>query len=202
MTKKFFKWCITALLTLAPLILTLVVVFKVLQIAEFIFSSVLRAVLGEKLYYPGMGMITTFIVLALCGYLLEKHNFFRRIFSRFSGLIEKIPGARAIYNFVKNIISLFGSSKKGEFSETVLVKFGDGRYEIGLVTCKDFTGIMPEIAEIEGGLIGIVFPWAFQFAGRPVLIPESMIVKRLKMSPEEALRMVFTGFILLDKNEK
>jgi len=196
--KKIFKRFIKGFLALLPVFVTVFILYRVGSGAESILGKVLKLILSDRFYVPGMGVLAGFLLIILFGFILEV-RLGDKLYSLFCRLLEKIPGVKSIYSAIKSIVDVFSedSSKKKDFNKVVKVSCPDGTSEIGLMTRDDFSGLPEGIADIETDEVAVLLPWSLQMGGRTVLVPKTSI-SFINMPPEQAFKLVFTGFAHLE----
>jgi len=117
---------VVGLLTVAPLVITVWVLFSVVSFLDRAIYSLIPVsfeptVLGVPV--PGLGIIVTFGLLLGMGFLAKTvaGTLFKRISD---ALLSSIPGVRALYGTAKQISEVFFSSDAGKaFKEVVYVPF-------------------------------------------------------------------------------
>jgi uncharacterized membrane protein len=176
--RKFLQYFLQGLLILAPVTITLYALYWVYDQVD----KILRPVV----HIPGIGFIIVIATVVLVGWA---SSFFLmgRVFSVFDGLLEKTPGIKLIYGFVKDFFEAFAGNKK-KFTESVLADIDQtGAYRIGFVTQKDMQDF-----DLEG-YVAVYIPMAYSVAGNVYIVPASRIQKINSISPAQAMKFAVSG---------
>jgi uncharacterized membrane protein len=189
---------IAGLLVTVPFGLTIFILFEVgrwivglvsAAPAKFLIKplSELHPFLFQALTFA-IGLIGTVLIVLIAG-TIAKNYIGQKLLDFSESLISRIPFARTIYTATKQVIeTLFVSTGFKGISRVVMFEFPrKGIYSIGFVT-----GVTRDTASGKR-LLGIFLPTAFNpTGGYYMLIPEDE-VKELKISVEEAFRIIVSG---------
>src|ERR1044071_3512218 len=144
--KKFLGFFLQGLILFIPLIITLVVVMKLLEFFEGLFSFF--GFSEDPLLSTLLGMLLTIGFLALLGILASSYVF-KQAFSIFEEKLEHAPFIRHIYSPVKDFTNAFIGNKK-RFNRPVMVLTNplSHIHEIGFITREDLQdyGISDKVA--------------------------------------------------------
>lgn len=188
----FFKGLIFVL----PVTLTFYLLYWASFKIESLFKSILLWGLGKELYVPGLGIVVTIVFIFLVGLLVSNYLTAQAV-NWVTGTLEKVPLIKAIYNPLKDLMSLIpGGAKKGNPQRVVLVPLpGLGVEALGLVTRE-------ELDELPGrNLISVYVPLSYMLGGITLLI-EREKVKKVEMKVEEALKLSVTAWIKAEGQER
>jgi len=152
-------------------------------------------------HIPGLGFIFTLILIILVGIIFT--NIVGKSILNFleNKIVTKIPFIRTIYKSAKNIIETIFSEKSLSFREVVLVEYPKkGTYVIGFITSKPEKD--NEITKSIGDeLLSIFVPTTPNpTSGFLLYVPENE-VKKLKMSVEDAFKIIISGGIITDEKD-
>ena len=191
--RLFFQGLIVVL----PFSLTIYLLIAISTKAESIFGSFLKDLIGPSLYIPGFGI--AFAVMAMvCVGILAGNFITGRIISFATSQFERLPFLKAIYNPLKDLMSLFGGSGSKDTKKVVIVNLDKlGIKTIGLVTREEFSDL-PKGA-IEDDNIAVYIPMSYMLGGFTTIVPRSS-VSEVDIPPEQALKLAITGWIKADKN--
>jgi uncharacterized membrane protein len=189
---------VTGLLILAPVALTVFVLVKLFQWMDGIFAplvdGILAATFERPVHVPGMGLLLTFLVVLLLGWLSTRVAG-RRLLIWMEGLIRKVPVAKSIYGATKGILEAVSQDQAEAFKRVVLVEYPKANlFAIGFVTSGARWGHVNErLADL---LLVFVPTTPNPTSGFLLLVPRSEAID-LPLSVEEGIRMVISGGILL-----
>jgi uncharacterized membrane protein len=179
------------LLTLIPVILTVYIVTTVFSLFEGFLKTLLKALLPEHIYIPGLGFILTILLIYGFGLLLN-YYLTQRIVHWFEQQLLKIPFLKAIYSPLRDLVQLF-SKKDQSMGRPVLVNFEKiGFYAFGLVTREDFDDL--NLNKALEGYVSVYIPLSYQLGGYTLLVPKSS-VQPLDIPIETAMTLAITGWI-------
>jgi len=190
MLKLINKNILTGLITLLPVILTLYLLYWFVVTTETFLGGVIRAVIPQQFYSPGMGMVAGLIFAFFVGLLM--HTFIaRQILSYIEKLLQRLPLIKSVYLSIRDLLNYFSSEKKKDFEQVVAVTMGEtGMQLIGLVTQADMSKMPAGLNEKDNLLVYI--PMSYGIGGFAVLVPRAA-TKPLNMSMEDAMRFTLTA---------
>ena len=185
------------LVVVVPVIVSIYIFLLAINKAEGIFAPLLKQILGDDLYIPGFGILVTIILLILVGVLVS--NFITGSVIKFLiNTFEKVPFIKAIYNPLRDLISLFGGSGPESMKKVVMVNLPlTGGEVIGLVTREEFSDLPPNL--IGTGSIAVYIPMSYMLGGMTTIVPKSSI-REVDIPVERAIKLAITGWIKADKN--
>lgn len=188
--KKFITYFFKGILILVPIVLTIYIVVFVFQLTDSILGRYFVA-LGINI--PGLGLLTTIVLIILVGFLGTQVAS-GRIFNYIDGLFGKIPFIKIIYNTIKDIMNaLLG--RKSSFAKVVMIDLPGGNdiKILGFITKEDL-----EIFGLKDH-IAVYILQSMQWAGFTLLVPRSQ-VQVLDVKPDEALKFIVSAGISGKKN--
>ena len=143
--KKFMrdigKVFVQGFITILPVALTFYIVYWFAMSAESLLGKIIRFVLPDNFYVPGIGIATGVLIILGVGILLRIW-LFRKFFEWFEKALEKLPFIKFLYGAIRDLMDLFNASKKKDFEKVVMVSLGDNIRLMGLVTREDFSHII------------------------------------------------------------
>jgi len=176
------------LVTILPIGLTVYFVYWLGVTTESLLSRPLKLVVGEGLYFPGMGLITGFLLLFLVG-LAVNAFLVRRLLGFGEDLLLRVPVVKTVYSAIRDMTRLVNTDKKkGDLDRVVTLDLGFGKL-IGFVTQEHASTL-----GIGGGddLVAVYLPMSYQIGGYTVYLPRSRVTET-DLSVEAAMRIVLTG---------
>ena len=185
--KRLGNILLKGLLTILPIGLTLYFVYWLGVTTETLLSKPIKLAIGDN-YWPGMGLITGFLLLFLVG-LAVNAFLVRRLLGFGEDLLLRVPVVKTVYSAIRDMTRLVNTEKKkGDLDRVVTLDFGFGRL-IGFVTQEHANTL-----GIGGGddLVAVYLPMSYQIGGYTIYIPRSRLVET-ELSVEQAMRIVLTG---------
>lgn len=190
MFRFFSKNIFTGLATILPVVITFYLLYWLAVSAESLLGGMIRLILPENLYWPGMGLITGIIVVFTVGLLMHAYVV-QRLFEFGEQLFYRMPLIKTVYRAIRDFIDYFSPTKKKEFKQVVSVSIGNyGMQVIGFVT-QAVSEQLPEDFR-EGDNILVYIPLSYMIGGFAVLMPRSA-VRAMDMNMEEAMRFTLTA---------
>lgn len=189
----FFKGLIVVL----PITLTFYLLIWASFNIESLFGSGLEFILGQKLYFPGLGIVVTLIFIFLVGLLVS--NFITgRFFAWLTQTLEKVPLIKVIYNPLKDLMALIPgrSSSKNRPQNVVLVKLDAlGVETLGLVTRE-------ELDELPGeNKVTVYIPFSYMLGGMTLIVPKDKI-RKIDIPVDQALKLSVTAWIKASEDKR
>lgn len=190
MLKLINKNVLTGLITLLPVILTLYLLYWFVLTTETFLGSVIRGLVSDEFYKPGMGVVAGLVVAFLVG--LVMHTIIaQHVLSSVERLMKRLPIIKSVYPSIRDLLDYFSSEKKQDFEQVVAITIGEtGMQLIGLVTQADMSKMPVGLGQKDSLLVYI--PMSYGIGGFAVLVPRKA-TKPLNMSMEDAMRFSLTA---------
>jgi uncharacterized membrane protein len=119
------------IIALAPFGATLYLLIFFFGVFDRLFGTLPERIIGMKI--PGVGVIFGLVIIFLTG-ILVKTYFAKKLITLFEDILRRIPILRAFYTSTKQLIEIFGGSKKGFSGKPVIVEFPrEGAFAIGFL---------------------------------------------------------------------
>lgn len=177
------------LATVLPVVLTIYLVWWLGVNAEAILGGWLRAVLPEHWYFPGLGLLVSFLLVLIVGLLIQAY-IVQRLLRLGEQLLERIPIVKTIFGALKDFSRFLpAGDKRRELKRVVLWRVGSARI-IGFVTEEHVHPRM--LAQPDPDLVAVYFPMSYQIGGYTLYLPKSEL-EETQLSVEEAMRLVLIG---------
>ena len=190
MLKFISKNLLTGLITMLPVLLTIYLFYWFAVSTEELLGGLIRLVLPEEMYRPGMGLVVGFVVVFMVGLLMHLYMV-RWMFSKAEQILFHMPVVKSVYRAFRDFLDYFSPSSKKEFEQVVSVSVGDtGMEVIGFVTQADLEKIPVEFRKDDTILVYI--PMSYMIGGYTVFMPRSA-VRTVDMNMEEAMRFTLTA---------
>lgn len=190
MVKFISKNMLTGIVTILPVVLTLYLLYWFAISAESVLGGMIRLILPENFYWPGMGLVAGLAVVFVMGLLMHAYVV-QRLFAKGEQLLYHMPLIKSLYRAIRDFFNYFSPTKKKEFEQVVSVSIGDtGMQVIGFVTQAQ-TERLPEGFRQEDSVL-VYFPMSYMIGGYAVLVPRNA-VRPLDMNMEQAMRFTLTA---------
>ncbi len=188
--KKVGTLFLQGLLAIAPIALTVYVLYWLAVSAESVLGKGITYVIREDHYVPGMGVAAGFLLTLGVGVLLRLW-LFRKVFNLAELILQRIPGIKSIYGSIRDLVGFFDSTKQKEFDKTVMVTVGDPQVRLmGLVTREDFSDLPAGIGDEQ--TVAVYLPMSYQLGGFTVMVPKSKI-QAVDMKVDQTLQFLLTA---------
>ena len=182
--KKLVKYLLQGLLYIAPLGITLYILYMVFSFVDGLLQKWLLDLFDIKI--PGLGVLITIILLIIIGFLGQTFiaRPFRNLFNR---LMKRIPLLKVIYSAFNDLFSAFvGKEKKFNRPVVVLVNKSLGLEKLGYLTEEDLS-LMG-----EKDRVAVYFPHSYNWSGELFLVP-SGLVRPLDIPPAEVMKFIVSA---------
>jgi uncharacterized membrane protein len=193
--KSILKNFINGILTIVPIILVIYVIYKTFLFLDGLLGNTLKPYLKED-YIPGIGLLTTIILITVLGWLSTKY-ISGKIIRLIDILLDKIPVVKTIYSVIKDTVQSFLGEKKS-FSKVALVVIpGTKMRSLGFITSEQLEEFYSPLKDH----VAVYIPQTFQVAGFTFLIPKEQ-VEIIDVKPEEAMKFVLSGGMTSSSKQK
>ena len=182
--KKLLSYFLQGLLFLAPLGITVYIIFQVFLFSDDILQSVLEKILGVRI--PGLGLLIMLVLVTSLGYIGQTiiarpfRTFFRRI-------LHRLPLIELIYSAINDFFSaVVGKEKKFNKPVLVRVQHDPDIERLGFITEDDL--------RVFGltGKIAVLFPFSYTFSGEMLIVPAEN-VRTLDLPAREVMKFIASG---------
>ena len=179
-----------------PITLTVAFLAWLALTAEDYLGALLRYLLPEWQYWPGLGIALSVALIFAVG-ILVSGRIVRQLLGYADSLMSRIPFVKSIYLSIRDVATFMsGDSQKG-FSQVVAVHIQEMRL-IGFVTTEDPKGLPGKSATDQ--IIGVYLPMSYGIGGYTVYLPKAL-VEPLDMSLEDAMRITLSGGVSTNNNK-
>ena len=180
---------LTGFFTIVPVILTVYLLYWGAVKSEEVMGSLLRHLLPDIFYFPGLGTLVGLVIVFFVG-LLMKAVLVRQVFALGEGILYRLPIIKTVYSAIRDLFDFF-SPRKDSFGRVVIVCLGEVEI-IGFVTQED-PERLPE-AFRGADTVLVYLPMSYMIGGYTLLVPQSAI-RPCNMSMDEAMRFALTAGI-------
>lgn len=186
--KLFFK----GLAVVIPVALTLAILLWMATGAERIMGAVIKYILPEGWYLPGMGLVSGLALVALIG-LLSHVLIFQKLFNLGETIFHRLPLVKTIYIAIKDFIGYLNPASDRAMGKVVMVQLPGQSFQlVGFVTREQFDDL-PVSPDVEDP-VAVYMPMSYQIGGYTLFLPRHCLTP-LDMPFEQAMRLVVTGWV-------
>lgn len=180
--RKLIKYFFKGLVIFVPMALTVFIFVW----AFTSFDSVFKDRDWLPVYFPGLGILLTVVLIFLIGFLAS--NFLgRRLFALVERVFTGLPLVKLLYSAVKDMIEAFAGDKKS-FDKPVIATIAPGGAAkvVGFITREslDNLGLKDHVA--------VYMPQSYNFAGNVVLLPKEAVTP-LNIESSQAMAFIVSG---------
>jgi uncharacterized membrane protein len=180
---------LTGLLTVLPAVVTIYIVYWIAAATEAALGALIRLVVPNAWYVPGMGLAVAVVLTFLVGLMGEAWMLGGLVRLAERGF-ERIPVVKSVFGGVRDLFAFVTGGQQAGLSRTVHVALTQDVGLIGFVTRDEIEGLgAPGRCE---GRIAVYLPMSYQIGGYTVLVPRSLVTP-LDMPAQDALRLVLTA---------
>lgn len=185
---RFLQYFLQGILVVGPVVITGWLIFRVFTWLDDLIPVYLNLSSdpNNPFYLPGIGFIIVIAGLIAVGYF---SSFFvvERMLSFFDHLLEKTPGVKIIYTFVKDFSEAF-AGKKRKFKKAVLVSiYQPDVWQLGFITNEDL--IRFDLEEH----ITVYIPNSYAVAGNLFFVKRERVRLLTHISPTDAMKFAISG---------
>jgi uncharacterized membrane protein len=186
--KKLGSILLKGLVTILPIGLTVYFVYWLGITTETLMAKPIKLVIDDANYWPGMGLVTGFIILFVVG-LAVNAFLVRRVLGMGEELLLRVPVVKTVYSAIRDMTRLVNTDKKkGDLDRVVTLDYGPGKL-IGFVTQEHASTL-----GIGGDddMVAVYLPMSYQIGGYTIYVSRSK-VSETDLTVEQAMRIVLTG---------
>ena len=182
--KRLTSYFLQGLVFLAPISITIYVIYLVFEFADNLSQKVLSTLIDREI--PGLGILVMLVFLTVLGYIGQ--TVIARPFKAFfQKIIHKIPLLELIYSAIKDFFSAFvGKDKK--FNKPVMFKINldDSANRIGFITNQN-------LAAFDAlDMVAVYVPFSYTFTGETYLVSKGAI-KLIDAPASEVMKFLVAG---------
>ena len=174
------------LLYIAPISLTVYVVYWMFTMIDSLLQSILKDVFNIQI--PGLGFLVIVLALTVLGFIGQTiiAKPFKLLLTRF---VLRIPILKLIYSSLKDFFSAFvGKDKKFNKPVKVRINRNDNTIRIGFVTNENL-----EVLHVKDH-VAVYFPFSYTFTGETFLVARDSI-EPINLPATEVMKFLMAGGI-------
>ena len=188
--RKIWNTVLKGLVAILPVGVTLYIVYWLALTAERVFAPLLKVLIPDRLYFPGLGLVAGVVVLYFVGLAVNAYVV-RNALKLSDRYFTRIPVVKTIYVAARDFIRFFPSSGQGsDMQRVVLVEFGPGKV-IGFVTAE--SGDMLKRSGPREDLVAVYLPMSYMVGGGYTVFLPRNLVEPTSLSVEEGMRIALMG---------
>jgi uncharacterized membrane protein len=176
--QKVIQYFLQGLLILGPVSITVYFIYIVFDKID----SILRPAIN----IPGLGFVIIIGFIILIGYV---SSFFvmGRLLSVLDKFLEKTPGIKLLYSFVRDFFEAFAGNKK-KFTNNVLACVDDTDvWRVGFITQESMSTFGME------DYVAVYLPMAYSVAGNVYIVPKERIRPITSISATQSMKFAVSG---------
>jgi len=176
--QRVIQYFLQGLLILGPVSITIYFIYVIFDKID----NILRPVIN----IPGIGFVIIIAFIILTGYL---SSFFvmGRILSIMDKYLERTPGVKLFYSFVRDFFEAFAGNKK-KFTKSVLANVDDTDiWRVGFITQEDMSNFGME------NYVAVYLPMAYSVAGNVYIIPKERVKPITNISATQSMKFAVSG---------
>lgn len=187
--RRIWNTMLKGLVAILPVGLTVYFVYWLAVATERLFSGVIRLLVPDRFYWPGLSLLAGLALLYFAGLAVNAYVV-RRALRLSDQLFAGIPVVKTIYLAIRDFMRFFPSTGQGsDLKRVVLVPFGPGRV-IGFVTAESGAGL--GLAEAPDGTVAVYLPMSYMVGGYTIFLPRD-VLEPTSLSVEAGMRIALMG---------
>lgn len=187
--RRIWNTMLKGLVAILPIGLTLYVVYWLAVAAERLFSRLIKLVVPDQYYWPGLGLIAGLALLYVVGLAVNAY-IVRRVLRAGDELLARIPVVKTIYVATRDFMRFLPTSGKGsDLKRVVLVPFGPGKV-IGFVTSEG--GTLLGDSHVQDDIVAVYLPMSYMVGGYTIFLPREAL-EPTTLSVEAGMRLALMG---------
>lgn len=192
--KRLLGYFFQGLLYIAPLGITIFVLYKIFVYLDGLFKPLLEKYLNIS--FTGLSLLIVFLAVALLGFLGQT-IIARPIKKLINHFINRAPLVKVIYTSIRDLLSAFVGKEK-KFNQAVLVKVNlvSELEKLGFITQEDVSKL-----GVEGNKVAVYFPHSYNFSGELFIVPAEHI-KKIDGAPADIMKFIVSGGVANYEKEK
>ncbi len=176
--QKLIQYFLQGLLIIGPVAITVYTIYIVFDKID----NILRPVIN----IPGIGFIIIICFVLLVGYLSSSFVI-SRVVSVIDRLLERTPGIKLFYSFIRDFFEAFAGDKK-KFTKGVLANIENNDvWRVGFITQED----MGKFQMTD--FVAVYVPMAYSVAGNVYVIPKDRVRPITNMSSAHTMKFAVSG---------
>ena len=186
--QRIIQYFLQGLLILGPVSITIYFIYIVFDKID--------GLLRPAINIPGLGFIIIIAFVIVIGYI---SSFFvmGRLLSLLDKFLEKTPGIKLLYSFIKDFFEAFAGNKK-KFTNNVLACVDDNDvWRVGFITQENMSTFGME------DYVAVYLPMAYSVAGNVYIVRKERIRPITSISATQTMKFAVSGGVttIADPND-
>jgi uncharacterized membrane protein len=183
--QRLFNYFIRGLLFVAPVGLTMLLLFSAFDTIDGLFRINFQGQRGQY-FIPGLGLVTVVTGTMLIGFVFTV-LLPQTIQNWIEKGIQNLPLVKILYSAFKDLIAAFvGEKKKFNRPVVFVVNIEANIKKVGFITRTDLENLGLK------GTVAVYCPHSYAFSGELFLVPAAL-VSELNLTTSEAMKMIVSG---------
>ncbi|MBS1626855.1 MAG: DUF502 domain-containing protein [Bacteroidetes bacterium] len=193
--KNLLKLFLQGLVVLAPIGITLWVVYSLFELVDNILPNIIHALFpefakqdaqGHINHIPGLGFVVVILLVLIVGWVSSLF-IVKRLVEVLDKVLENTPGIKFIYSSVKDFLEAFAGNKK-KFDKPVLVNVDSNNvWRLGFITRAN-----AEEFDLKEHMV-VYVPYSYAISGITYFVPKEKIKILNNISAADAMKFAVTG---------
>lgn len=187
--RRVWNTVLKGLVAILPIGLTLYVVYWLAITAEQLFSRLIKLVVPDQYYWPGLGLFAGLVLLYAVGLAVNAYVV-RNVLRLGDELLARIPVVKTIYVATRDFMRFLPTSgKNSDLKRVVLVPFGPGKL-IGFVTSESAHMLGADRSAEDN--VAVYLPMSYMVGGYTLFLPRASL-ETTTLSIEAGMRLALMG---------
>lgn len=185
MMRQIRQLFLSGLAVTVPSVLTVYAIWWIAKEAEGLFGPLLQRWIHESIYFPGMGVAATLLLILGIG-VLARFYLVSSVLGFGERLLTHVPLVKTIFSPLKDMMNFFAEDRDEDLGRVVLFEW-NGAQVVGFMT-KDNISLDGTGEE----RIAVYLPMSYQIGGYTLLLPRDRVTE-IDMSVEEGMRFAISA---------
>ena len=186
--KRWRRYFLTGLVVVAPLGVTVAVLWWLFRTLDAILGDPLEQLLQR--HVPGLGLLLLLVAVLLVGWVAH-YAIGRQLIGWWSGVLARFPLTGRLYGTLAQVAQAIAGGERQLFLRTVLVELPGGEsYRLGWVTAETNPAAEAALGE---PCVNVFVPGTPNAASGIVLIVPRRATRALDLTIEEGLQLVVSA---------
>ena len=176
--QRIIQYFLQGLLILGPVSITIYFIYEIFDRID----SILRPAIN----IPGLGFVLIICFIIVTGYL---SSFFvmGRILSILDKFLERTPGIKLFYSFIRDFFEAFAGNKK-KFTNNVMANVDDKDvWRVGFITQEDMSSFGMK------DYVAVYLPMAYSVAGNVYIVPKERVRPIPNIGATQSMKFAVSG---------
>lgn len=180
---------VKGLFAILPILVTVSLVVWLASATESLFRQMLKWMLPDSAYLPGMGLLLALVLIFAAGLAMQGFVS-RQLLLWIERSFNRIPLVKSVYGSVRDLVDLLSNHSDERFGGVVMVELPNTSMRlVGFITLQDLSSL--DIAA-DDDAVAVYLPMSYQIGGYTVFVSRRNLTP-LDMKIEDAMRFVVTA---------